>query len=238
MKEIKHIALLILFILSSKITDAQTWIGFELDRSQIIAQKDSFNIINLSNHKIGSMVLETKYEGSKYIMSDVSIIDGLIREESSYEFNKETLGLEKFNIIFEQGPMIVVGNLTWNGNHAVGYYQMNSNERTKKIEVDSIFTSNLIDRGEVFAFIQGLPLKVGLKTSFPVLAQPNYEIWNMTLEVVSEETCIVPAGEFKAYRINFLGNSVSNIIYVTQSKPHRIIKVDVIGQPMKICISF
>lgn len=236
MKQIIRKIILIILVVCVQTTNAQKWIGFKLDKTQLITQKDSFNIVNLAHQKIGSMVLETKLDDSKYIMSDISILDGMVKEESKYIFNRKSLSLEEFNMKFEQGQMVVNSNLTWNGKYAKGKYEMKRGTASKKIEVDTTFNSKLIDRGEVFAFIQALPLKVGLKANFPVLAQPNYEVWDMTLEIVSETVCKVPAGEFETYKIDFLGDKVSNTIYVTKNSPHRIVKVDVIGQLMEIVL--
>jgi hypothetical protein len=57
----------------------------------------------------------------------------------------------------------------------------------------------------------------------------------MNLKYLGEEEVTVKAGKFNTYKLSFEGEKqISNIIYLRKDYPRRIIKVEVVGQPLTI----
>jgi hypothetical protein len=209
-----------------------TWLGFNLDTSQLMSRKDSFNMVNELGQKVGSMVLEGFESDSKYVWKDISILDGVVKEEVTYTFDK-SLRLEKSDITFLQGSTEILGHLNWDKGHVTGDYQITQSGKSRTVAIDTT-SLGLIDRAEIFAFAQTLPLAVGLKAPVKVLVQPSGEIWKMSLEVIGEEKCIVPSGEFDTFKIKLSGGSLSNILYISKDNKRKLVKVEIIGQPLVI----
>lgn len=217
-------------------SNAQQWLGFGLSPEQIVARVDSFNMVNPLGDKIGSMVLSFEFLESEFIFSDISILDGFIREDAIYCFNRESMQLKNYRIDYKQNALEIDGHLEWNKRHTKGVYNILNNGKERSNKVDTTFSHDIIDRGEVFAFVNALPLRAGLRTTFSVLVQPSFEVWDMTLEVNDSHSITVPAGTFETYKVTLLGGKVSNIIYVSKKTPRKIVKVEVIDQPIEIIL--
>lgn len=213
--------------------NAQKWNGMELKIDQLLIGKDSFNMINLSGDKIGSMVIEGYKTPKQYIWKDISILDNAVYEETIYTFDQETYSLMNSTIEFNQGNTAISGNLNWRAGSAKGIYHILQGDKEKSINIDTTF-SKLKDRAEVFAFINAIPLETGFQFPVNVLVQPNGEIWEMNVEIVAEEKCTVPAGEFDTYKINLTGGKLSNILYVSKGDKRKLVKVEVVGMPIVI----
>lgn len=221
-----------LILFSGNTVQKKTWMGHELNKDQLLLSKDSFNMVNASGEKIGSMVIEGKWIGANYVWKDLSILDGVVSERTTYTFD-QSIQLIESTIDFSQGQTNLLGEFKWGDGHVTGEYEIERGGETRKVAVDTTFT-DLVDRAEVFAFVQALPLSIGLKFPVNVLVQPGMEIWEMNLEVVGDEKCIVPSGEFETYKINFTGGKLSNVLYVSKGDQRKLVKVDVVGQPMTI----
>ncbi|MEQ9166196.1 MAG: hypothetical protein RLO12_08060 [Fulvivirga sp.] len=221
-----------LILFSGNTVQKKTWMGHELNKDQLLLSKDSFNMVNASGEKIGSMVIEGKWIGANYVWKDLSILDGVVSERTTYMFD-QSLQLIETTIDFAQGQTTLLGELKWDKGQVTGKYEVLQGENSRKIAVDTTFT-NLRDRAEVFAFVQALPLSIGLKFPVNVLVQPGMEIWEMNLEVVGDEKCLVPSGEFDTFKINLTGGKLSNVLYVSKGDQRKLVKVDVVGQPMTI----
>ena len=214
-------------------TSSATWLGMEVERDQLLVGKDSFNMVNPEGIKIGSMVIQGEFTESDYNWDDISILDGIVSEEASYSFDKNTLRLHSSSVDYTQGNTNVSLLLAWDNGHITGDYTMRNADKRRDIVIDTTRVG-AVDRAEVFAFIQALPLNRGLSFPITVFAQPGGEFWEMQVEVVGEAKCTVPAGEFDTYKINFTGDKLSNVIYVSKNAPRKMVKVEVVGQPLTI----
>jgi hypothetical protein len=224
--------ILYMIFFKSKPVIEKTWMGFVLDESQLLLRKDSFNMVNLEGEKIGSMVMVGTLIDTNYIWKDISILDSIVYEETTYTFDKETYSLLNSTIEFSQEETTISGNLDWSS-RVTGIYEIIQRDQSRSVEVDTTYAC-LRDRAEVFAFIQAIPLKTGLKFPINVLVQPNGEIWEMDVEVMGEEKCTVPAGEFDTFKINLTGGKLSNVLYVSKGDSRKLVKVEVVDQPIII----
>lgn len=211
----------------------QDWMKLHLNTDQILISRDSFVMVNHDGIKVGSMVMDGHFQNTHYIWKEISILDSIMSERSTYTFNASKFTLKESSLVFNQGKTNIVGVLKWNMGHVTGTYEINQKSVKQTVDIDTIF-SGLVDRAEVFAFIHAIPLRVGLRFPVNVLVQPSGEIWNMQIEVIAEVKCIVPAGEFDTFKINFYGGKVSNMLYVSKGPDPKLVKVEVVGQPLHI----
>jgi hypothetical protein len=68
---------------------------------------------------------------------------------------------------------------------------------SKTLKLDS----TVFDEEELVSLLRRLPLTVGYKNSFSVLANPGAVVSTMRFSVAAEESVKTPAGEFNAYRV-------------------------------------
>jgi hypothetical protein len=86
------------------------------------------------------------------------------------------------------------------------------------------FASNLI--------VRALPLRPGATFSFPVLSVGDRSIKTLTVQVAGVDSVSVPAGTFRAFKVDVSGGGVSYVYYVSERAPRRVLKVEIVGTPV------
>ena len=90
---------------------------------------------------------------------------------------------------------------------------------------------DVIFRPAIFGVVPGLPLNVGARWALQWFSPLAASLQDVTLEVTGIETVDSAAGRFETYTV-YITAPQSNIAYVTTEAPHRVVRIDVIGQEM------
>lgn len=86
------------------------------------------------------------------------------------------------------------------------------------------FASNVI--------LRALPLRPGASFSFPVFTVAGRSITTLTVQVAAVDTLSVPAGTFRAFKVEVSGGEVPFVFYVSEDAPRRILKEEIVGTPV------
>jgi zinc protease len=80
--------------------------------------------------------------------------------------------------------------------------------------------------------VRALPLRPGAAFSFPVLSVGDRSIKTLTVQVGGVDSVSVPAGTFRAFKVDVSGGGVPFVFYVSESAPRRVLKVEIVGTPV------
>ena len=80
------------------------------------------------------------------------------------------------------------------------------------------------DDESIFWVIRGISLASGFKASYTNLNPGNGRVFNVSVEVETQENVKVPAGEFKTWKIKVKTESITQFFWVEVAAPNRVIK--------------
>lgn len=80
------------------------------------------------------------------------------------------------------------------------------------------------DDESLFWVMRGITLTSGFKASYTNLNPGNGRVFNVDIEVQSQESVKVPAGEFQAWKIKVKTESITQFFWVEVAAPNRVIK--------------
>ena len=130
------------------------------------------------------------------------------------------------------GPMSPVTNVMYDGNRVTGSGQSPGATGLESVEIDTTLAEGTIDVNLLQPLVSTLELSEGLKLGATVFDGSDGTIRNVTITVGAAEEITVAAGTFEAFRVQLLGLETEIVLYVEVAAPHRVVKVEVIGQPI------
>lgn len=211
---------------------ANTWIGLEIDESQMIARKDSFNMYQGDEKKIGSMVWVLSNTDDVYQMEDFSKFDdGSVDEHAVFKMDKSTMNTSEVELyMLAQGAEI---DLTYEADsvRVTGEYKFTRDQNERIIPVDSLYNMDVF-RNEIYMMLHAVELKEGTKIPLSVFANTSMAIAKSSIEVFGTETITTGLGTFETTRLFLDGGGVmpDNMIWIKNEFPRRIIRIDVTAQ--------
>ncbi len=230
----KKIILLMLINISLIAQNKVDWNGFTINLDDIHARKDTFNMI-IDNEKVGSWSWTVKRDKDKITLKDISILDGQIWEEI---IAKTDTKLKDYDVILnlETSRVKLENDFTWNGSSIKGSVTRTMNEESQTFPLDSTY-QDVIPRFMLIALLPSIELQSGATREINLYAFTSHQVWPVVFKVAGNETVTVPAGTFETTRVEIPKTGergVSNIFYVSNDAPKRIVKADVLEQNMTI----
>ena len=229
----------ILLVLVSGLScqENRSWHGFLIDLGQLETSTDSFHMF-IESKKVGSWGWTVEKTDDKIVFKDISILDGRVREDATMEVELKTLARYAFKYVMtsEAQGWKISSDIVWQRDHAQGKIIREDAEGVRTFEIDSLYT-DVVPRGIFIGLLPAMALQIGRTRPLQVFSALSGRIWEMQFEVRPSETVKVPAGEFETIPVALLkqgAHGVSNIFYLTQTVPRRIVKVDVLEQNMTI----
>ena len=94
-----------------------------------------------------------------------------------------------------------------------------------------------LPRGIFIGLLPAIDLNTASARPLTLFSALSGHLWEIAFDVRTPETVTVPAGTFETVPVALLkqgARGVSNIFYLTQTEPRRLVKVDVLEQKMTI----
>lgn len=102
-------------------------------------------------------------------------------------------------------------------------------EGTTVVETDTLLPPGAIDDNAIALFLPALPLASGARWTFPVFSGRNNELRQVTLTVLGAASVSIPSGAVDTWEIELAGGESPLRYYVTQSSPHRLVRMDLLS---------
>ena len=226
--------LLTVSICLSACNSGKQWLEREINLKSVETRRDFFNMVR-NKEVVGKWIWETEVSEKAIIFKDTSVLTGIVQEHFELKFDKAKMHTVFIDMETIASPNRLKVDITRTSNKDLkGQFKMSGSLNRSK-SIDTTYQTNTIIRAEIFGLIAAIKdfpsLDLNLNTFFMSSATSG----EMKLKYMGEEEVKVPAGQFDTYKIVFEGKGqVSNMIYIKKALPHRIVKVDVIGQQLSI----
>ena len=233
---VKYIGAAALFMIAASQTNAdetkpQSWQSL-IDMSRADVSTFSLKLIN-DGADVGSMTYGWVRDGNRYIVSDRTEMKPNIIETAKGVINAGTLLPESITVDFAVGENKRKYNVAWAGSSRTGGVEISQPDaETRTVDFGSAEHPASALRLSIFGLIAGLPLKEGFAVKMPWYNTLSNKLQDIELTHDGITTVETPAGTFEAHKIDLTGGTPENIIYVSTGFPQKIVRIDVVGQPM------
>ena len=212
--------------------------GLTFDLNQLAERRDTFLMLSV-DQQIGTMILESKKEGSSFVIDEITKMPGNnISEYQTVHLNGTDLAMESQKIWGSFGPTGIDYLYTWTGNRMTGHINVTRNDSTQSTPVDTVAAKHTMPRIIPFALVHAMPLADDFQYTTTGFFSLSGSFGDLELKTVGSETVDVRAGVFDCFKIELNTPQIDNVLYVTKAEPRRVVKIDVVGQPMGVPMHF
>lgn len=197
------------------------------------ADLETFSMVMINaGEEAGSMTYGWHRDGNRFVLRDRTTMQPNILETAEAIMDADSLLPLSVTIDFAVGENRMDVDLRWQDGWRQGQLVSvrDGNETVRDVNIEVEDPAPL--RMAVIGMVAALPLKEGFKTSLPWFNTLANRVEDVALIVTGSDEIETPAGAFDSWRVAVKGGSPENVIYVSKSAPHKITRIDVVGQPM------
>src|SRR5690242_15282668 len=205
-----------------------------IDPSQIVAHRDSF-VVFVQRQPLGSQVSEVRRAADSLVYEETLNFGPFGSQHTVVQLDPASFRMRRVDQTGKVNGQDAVIHLVYSGGRVKGNAsQPQPGGTARAIVVDTTASADAHDDNALATLIPALPLAAGKTFAFGVVAagDPVERVW--TAKVVAPDTLTVPAGKFTAYRVELRGGEAGLDYFITTSGPRRLIRIDVVGQPLSI----
>ncbi len=202
----------------------------DMDRADV--SKFSMKMIN-DGADVGSMTYGWQQDGNTYVIKDRTEMQPNILETATGVIDARSLLPISNDIDFAVGKDRTVFDVEWQEGALKGEVVMQKEGGDPRIvDVSNADHPASALRLSIFGLIAGLPLREDFSVSLPWYNTLSNTVETITLAHTGFETVETPAGTFETHKVHIQNGTPENMVYVTTTLPQRIVRIDVLGQPM------
>jgi hypothetical protein len=159
-------------------------------------------------------------------------------QETEVRFRAEGPEMISANQTFS-GAFSATTEIAYDGLHVTGSGQ-NPDPTTGQVstvEIDTTLAPGTIDLNLMQVLLPTLSLEEGATFAITAFDGSEGKVVTPTVSVGAVESVTVPAGTFDAYRVQLLGLDTETVFYVSTQAPRRIVKMEIVGQPVELVLT-
>jgi hypothetical protein len=203
------------------------------DALQLAPRRDSLRVL-IQGNPAGAQVIEIRHQGDTLLFIERTTIPLLdLEQETRVVMDRMTLVPLAIDQTGRAGPQLAETHLS------VVEGRMRGRARTPQpgseprvTDVDTLLADGTLDVNQVQAAVSALPLAVGVTYTLSVFNAADGSIKPYTVRVEALESVTVPAGAFAVFRLAVSGGALPTVMLVSSDTPRRVVKVEVVGQPI------
>ena len=207
--------------------------ALDIDRSQIVARRDSFQVVYQGN-PIGAQVSAVTTEGDELIYRETTAVPMAgIKGETTVRFDAATLDVLSVEESGQAGGQTTSTSLTYAEGRVQGRVEVPQQGGTPRVtDVDTTVVDGVVDGNAMMMLIPALALAPDAAITVNVFSANDVAVKPLSVKVSGVEDVTVPAGVFTAYRVDVAGGQTPLKLWVSQEAPRRIVRFEIVGQPV------
>lgn len=202
-----------------------------IDAKKLVPHRDSM-VVLVNNQPRGANVWGLRRQGDTIVAHESTTIDTTIRQETTVDLDKRGDVTRVSQSGMARGVPGGIEIRYANG-RVSGNVQAVTPEGPSHFAVDTTVPDGTVDDNAIQALLPALPWTKGAGWNFWMYSAGTNSLTVMALYVVGEETAMVPAGAFDAWRVRLSGGITSVDFLVLKRAPHSVLKVEMSGAPLK-----
>jgi predicted Zn-dependent peptidase len=104
----------------------------------------------------------------------------------------------------------------------------------KTVQVDAEMPAGALDDNAIQPLLPTFRWSAGAKYSFTAFQSGKGTALPVTLAVTGEESVVVPAGTFAAWKVDLTGGEQTTSFWIEKAAPYRVVKIAVAGAPIEV----
>jgi hypothetical protein len=202
-----------------------------IDAKKLTPHRDSM-VVLVNNQPLGTSVWGLQKRGDSLVVHEMTVVGTAMRQETTVDLSRtgEVRRVSQSGMIRDiQGGI----EIQYSGGRVTGNVQAVTSEGPNHFAVDTVLPPGTVDDNAMQALLPALPWVKGAGWNFWMYSAGTNSVSEMALWVVGEETAMVPAGAFDAWRIRLTGGATSVDFLVLKRAPHTVLKIEMGGAPLK-----
>ncbi|HEX9581639.1 MAG TPA: pitrilysin family protein [Gemmatimonadales bacterium] len=206
----------------------------QLDPSQLVARRDSF-VVLVQGNPFGYMTAEIERADTALVYTEETQIPAVgLQQRTTVVLDPRTLAVRSVVQTGTGAGQAMETRLTYAGGRVSGRAQTPDPRAgsPKIVDVDTALAQGTTDVNAFQALVAALALADGVSFTVPAFEASENAVRTMTVKVSGEQDVTVPAGTFPVYRIEVSGPPQAFVFFVTREAPRRLVKIELVGQPL------
>lgn len=205
-----------------------------VDASLLLGRRDSL-VVRVQGRTLG-------WQTSQLVKSDGSlrVIDQFDLGEFGQQRTEIQLSREGRIRWVQQGGILqgvpIRASLEYRRNKVRGVTVVPSAQGPLTLEADTTLPAGTIDDNAIALYLPTLPWANGARWTFPVFVGGENAIRTMTLTVLGTASITLPSGPVDTWEAELDGGRAPLRFYVTQSVPHRLARIEVVGTGLEFVL--
>jgi zinc protease len=205
-----------------------------LDASQLVARRDSFQV-TVQGNPFGYMTAQVDRADTAIIYSEETQIPAVgLQQRTTVVLDPGSLAVRSVVQTGTGGGQAMETRLSYSGGRVSGRAQTPDPRAgaPKVVEVDTALAEGTTDVNAFQPLVAALALAQGASFTVPAFEASENAVRSMNVKVAALQDVTVPAGTFPAFRIEVSGAQQPFVFYVTTQSPRRLVKIELVGQPL------
>jgi hypothetical protein len=207
--------------------------ALDFDISQIVSAHDSLQI-SAQGMPLGFLVRDvSRTNGSATYTEQLSIAALGMNQNLELTMELAPLTMGRVDQSVELRGQSAETHLVYDAGRVTGTAQSpDPTGEIKSLEIDTTLVAGTVDDNALTVLVAALPLAEGASFTLNVFESGEGALKPYTLTVSGIEEVTVPAGTFQAFRVESSGGAQPFVFYVSQDTPRRLVKIEIVGQPV------
>ena len=204
----------------------------DLDLTALVPRRDSFAIIG-QGVELGWLrgVLEKTDSGFQYV--EDTRIANFVNQTTTLELDERAGMLRVRQTGQVQGIQANI-DVTFAGNRAKGTASVPGPDGVKKVSIDTTLAPGTLDDNSIQALLPAFRWQPDGKWTFAVLSSGQGEVHALTAAVTGTESLTLDGQPIECYRVELTGGPAPVTFLISTAKPHRLMKIVVVGTPIEM----
>jgi hypothetical protein len=202
-----------------------------LDRAQLVTGSDSFRVV-IQGNPLGYMVTSRTIGPDSAVYLERTAIGPVFQQTTSVVLDASGFGMRRVDQTGAVQALKPELHLMYAGGRVKGRASTPQRDGTlKTVDIDTTVAAGTWDDNVLNMILPALPLANGATIPLSVLSSGEGIVKIMTVKVSGPDTLTVPAGHFRAWRLEISGGQAPLVVYVSTETPRRVLKTEAVGTP-------
>lgn len=205
-----------------------------LDGAQLVTRRDSFQV-SVQGNALGYMTADLTVSADSAVYLEETVIAPVgYRQRTVVRMDPATFATRAVDQTGGGAGQTLEIHLVYQDGRVKGRAQtpVPRAAAPKVVDVDTALSQGTIDINAFQPLVVALPLAEGASIGVATFEASDNVTRALTAKVSGAQDVTVPAGTFSAFRVEVTGGLQPYVFYLSRDTPRRLLKIEVVGQPL------
>lgn len=208
--------------------------SLRLDTAGLAARRDSFTVL-IQGNPMGAQASSLAKQGDTYTYTEETNIGSFVQQRTEVAFGADGTPRRLTRSGTVQGQP-TPATVTFSGGRATGSATTPTPTGMQNVTVNAAVPDGTVAENTLVALLPALAWSPTAKYTVPVFSAGTNTVRPLTLSVAGTDSVTVPAGTFRAYRVEVTGGEQPITFYITTGQPARVVKQTLPGTPVELVL--